>query len=63
MVKSAFWERTIDLALLTHPHADHFTGYYFVAERYNIVGFATENLSNKTEGFKLLLDTLQKKKI
>src|SRR5438105_9092865 len=40
----AFWDRTIDLFILTHPHADHFSGSYYVLDRYIILGFATENI-------------------
>lgn len=58
-----FWERIIDLALLTHPHADHLTGYYYVIERYNLSQFSTEKLINKTDGFQGLLDLLKKHKI
>jgi len=31
-----FWDRTIDLVILTHPHADHVTGLIGVLKRYNI---------------------------
>jgi len=58
-----FWERTIDLALLTHPHADHLMGYYSVIERYNLSQFSTEKLINKTEGFQGLLTLLKKHNI
>lgn len=46
-----FWDRSIDVALLTHPHADHFAGYYFVLEQYTISQFATEELENTSDGF------------
>ena len=58
-----FWERKIDLSILTHPHADHLMGYYFVAERYNLTQFATEKLNNKSDGFNGLLKQLDKQKI
>src|SRR5438046_2210377 len=50
-----FWERTIDLAILTHPHSDHYSGFYYVIQSYSITGFATENLKNKKAGFTELL--------
>src|SRR6266496_901047 len=31
-----FWKRNIDLMLLTHPHADHFFGMFYILERYNV---------------------------
>jgi competence protein ComEC len=49
-----FWDRTIDIALLTHPHADHFAGYYYVIDRYRLEYFATEALRNNTDGFEEL---------
>ena len=30
------WNRTIDLAILTHPHADHLDGLFEVLKRYDI---------------------------
>lgn len=43
-----FWDRTIELAILTHPHADHMRGFVSVFKRYKVLSFATENLSNDT---------------
>jgi len=34
--KMPFWDRTIDLVILTHPHADHLTGLVEVLQRYNV---------------------------
>jgi len=31
-----FWERTIDLVVLTHPHGDHVTGLVEVLRRYHV---------------------------
>jgi len=34
--KLPFWDRTIDLVILTHPHADHLTGLVEVLRRYKV---------------------------
>ena len=34
--KMPFWDRTIDLVVLTHPHADHITGLLEVLRRYHV---------------------------
>ncbi len=31
-----FWDRTLDLVILTHPHADHITGLLEVLRRYRV---------------------------
>ncbi|MFC1964220.1 DNA internalization-related competence protein ComEC/Rec2 [Chloroflexota bacterium] len=31
-----FWDRTIDLVILTHPHADHLAGLLEVLQRYHV---------------------------
>lgn len=58
-----FWDRKIELALLTHPHGDHFMGYYYVIDRYIISEFATEELVNKSAEFQRLMDLIEEKKI
>lgn len=58
-----FWERTLDIVILTHPHSDHFSGLYYVLERYNVSAFATEELMNKTAGFQGLVRLIAEKKI
>jgi len=34
--KMPFWDRTIELVVLSHPHADHITGLVEVLERYKV---------------------------
>lgn len=34
--KMPFWDRTIDLVILTHPHADHVSGLIEVLKRYRV---------------------------
>ena len=34
--KLPFWDRTIDLVILTHPHADHLTGLVEILQRYKV---------------------------
>lgn len=57
------WQRDIDLALLSHPHNDHFMGFYYVKDRYSIRAFATESLRNTTPSFEMLMDQLHEKRI
>jgi competence protein ComEC len=35
--KMPFWDRTIELVVLTHPHADHLTGLVEVLKRYRVI--------------------------
>lgn len=41
-----FWEREVDLVLLTHPHSDHFFGMFSVLERYEVKSYASIELIN-----------------
>lgn len=58
-----FWDRKIDLMLLTHPHADHFFGMFDVLQRYHVKSFATEELDNKTASFQEFLKLLKAKNV
>ena len=31
-----FWDRTIEMVILTHPQSDHYTGLIAVTERYKV---------------------------
>lgn len=43
-----FWDRDIEVMVLTHPHADHLTGLISVLKRYNVIHYFTENIKNNT---------------
>ncbi len=58
-----FWERTIDLVVLTHPHQDHFFGLNYVLDRYITLSFATERLNNNTGSYRDLNRKIGEKKI
>jgi competence protein ComEC len=58
-----FWQRNIELMLLTHPHADHFFGMFFLFERFHIKAFATENLDNKVASYQEFLRLIEEKQI
>ncbi len=58
-----FWDKTIQLVILTHPHADHFTGLISVIKRYNVISYDTENIQNPGFGTKILQDNLALKNL
>ncbi|EKD64599.1 MAG: hypothetical protein ACD_50C00338G0004 [uncultured bacterium] len=58
-----FWDRDLELVILSHPHADHLNGLIEVAKRYKIKSFATENLKNNTASFRVLIDEIKKQNI
>src|SRR3972149_6635312 len=55
-----FWDRTIDLIVLTHPDADHITGLVPVLERYNVLHFVTSKTTKTTAIYKKFLNALEK---
>lgn len=58
-----FWDRSIDLVIMTHPDADHSTGLISVVERYNVESFYTQVIPGKTDVYKRLEANLAKKKL
>lgn len=46
-----FWDRTIEMIILTHPEADHFTGLIDVVKRYSISQFVINSIANDSAGF------------
>lgn len=54
------WQRRIDLVLLSHPHADHLNGLVDVFKDYSVAHFATEDLANTSDGYKVLEAAVKK---
>jgi len=46
-----FWDRTIEMVVLTHPQADHLTGLIDVIERYSVKQFIVNSIINDSAGF------------
>ena len=46
-----FWDRTIEMVILTHPEADHFTGLIDVVERYDVEQFVVNSVVNDSTAF------------
>ena len=56
-----FYDRKIDLVVLTHPQADHLKGLIDVLERYNVTYFASSSIANNTEGYSKLVSLIKEK--
>ncbi|MEK7523212.1 MAG: MBL fold metallo-hydrolase [Patescibacteria group bacterium] len=60
-----FWDRKIELAFLSHPNNDHYNGYFFITDRYQIDKFITidtlDLVVSKT--YKKLLKKISEKNI
>lgn len=54
-----FWDRTIELVVLTHPDADHYGGLVDVVRRYHIVSFAGTVAGKNDYGFKTLMEEVK----
>lgn len=55
-----FWDRTIELVILSHPHADHLNGLIEIFDSYKVKQFVSEDLVNNTEGYKVLTKAILK---
>ena len=49
--KMPFWDRTLELVVLTHPQKDHLEGLIAVLARYKVKMIATTGVKNETEVF------------
>ncbi len=58
-----FWDRTLDLALLTHPEADHMEGFISVLERYTIQTFIRADVSADSQLYRQFKTMLEQKRI
>lgn len=58
-----FWDRKLEMVILSHPHTDHFVGLLSVLKRYSVLSFVSEKLVNKSLGFSQLLKELEVEKL
>ncbi|HXX59382.1 MAG TPA: ComEC/Rec2 family competence protein, partial [Dehalococcoidales bacterium] len=58
-----FWDRTIELVVVTHPHADHLTGLLEVARRYHIGQVLYADIDSKSALWLEFQNLLARKKI
>ena len=58
-----FWDRTIDLVILTHPSADHVTGLVEVLNRYRVNQVLYPGLDFQSQVYNEWLDLLKEKNI
>ena len=59
----SFYDRTIDLFILSHPNRDHFNGLFDVLERYKVRAVMLDNLSYSDSLFQKLLKELKQRDI
>lgn len=55
-----FWDRTLEIVILTHPHTDHLTGLIDVIKRYKVISFGGERIENPTATYKEFIKQLEK---
>ncbi len=58
-----FWDRTLDLVVLSHPEKDHLQGLVSVLDRYRVGALVRSNVSNTSEGFANLMALVKQKHI
>lgn len=58
-----FWDRKIDIVLMSHPQKDHFYGLASVFDRYQVDYFIRNDAGNPEESFQKLLALVSKKHI
>lgn len=56
-----FWDREIEVVVLTHPEADHLSGLIPVIERYRVGYFISSPVGNSSAGFAKLQDLIEEK--
>ena len=59
----SFYDRTIDLFILSHPNKDHFNGLFDILERYKVRAVMLDNLSYSDSLFQKLLKELKERDI
>jgi competence protein ComEC len=58
-----FYEKTLDLVILTHPHSDHVDGLVEVLKRYDVKTVMMTGVKYNYSGYSAFLDQILKQKI
>lgn len=58
-----FYEKTIDMVILTHPHADHVNGLVEVLQRYQVKQVLMTGIAYNTPGYTAFLEEINRQKI
>lgn len=58
-----FWDRVIDMALLTHPDTDHLNGLLEVLRRYRVQYLVRSDVGSSTEGYDALIKLVLQKSL
>jgi competence protein ComEC len=53
-----FYDRTIEMAFISHPQKDHYFGFLEIGRRYKILNMFMTPLKSKNESFRTLLKIL-----
>jgi competence protein ComEC len=61
--KLPFWERDLDLVILTHPHLDHLNGLIEVLKRYKVKQVLTPALTSDSPPYQEWLSVMDQKNI
>ncbi len=56
-----FWDRTIEIVINTHPHADHYGGLIEVLKRYKVETFTANSLNSGDIDYGVLKDEVRSK--
>ena len=56
-----FWDRSLDLVIMTHPDADHVTGLAEVLDRYQVDGWLDNGQSGDDSLYSVCMDLLEEK--
>src|SRR3989344_1094964 len=54
-----FWDRTIEIVLLTHPQKDHYMGLIEVFKRYKVKYFLANSLDSGSQEYSVLKDEVE----
>ncbi|NMB92314.1 MAG: MBL fold metallo-hydrolase [Parcubacteria group bacterium] len=58
-----FYDKTIDLVILSHPNKDHFNGLFYLLDKYKIRAVMLNNYTYPASTFQKLIQELQKRNI